>query len=135
MDKFDNDFNNYEGQPNHEINSRYGRHHGRPPHERHERHELHHSRYDDNEFAADFVADSPRGGDATSGAVIAGIVGVVAGFIALFIYPLALGLVGVALGCYAIAKGNKVLGYTAIGIGLLAAVMPLFSTGPFISLF
>jgi len=129
MDKFDNDFNNYDGQPNHELNSRYGR--------THNEHERRRSRYEDTEFAADLLtnANDVTDGNSTSGAVIAGGVGLAASIVALFTYPLALGIVGIALGCYAVAKGNKVLGFLTIGIGILAAVMPLFYTGPFISIF
>ena len=127
MDNFENDFNNYERQPNHEINSRHGRGRSRNEHQR--------SGYNDTEFAADFLANDFTSGDSTSGAMIASWVGLAAVIVALFTYPLILGIVGIALGCYAVAKGNKILGYLTIGIGLLATVMPLFYTGPFISLF
>jgi len=128
MDNFDNnEFNNYERQPNHEINSRHGR--GRSRNERRR------PRLDDTEFAAEFVANDFTGGDTASGPLIAGIVGLVAAVVALFTYPLVLGMAGIALGIYAVVKGNKILGFLTIGIGLLAAVMPLFYTGPFISIF
>ena len=126
MDNFDNnDFNNYNRQPNHEINSR----HGRPSADRRSRFD------DDTEFSADFLTNDFIRGNSTTGAVIAGIVGLAATIVALFTYPLVLGILGIGLGCYAIAKGNKVLGYLTIGIGLLAIVMPIFYTGPFISIF
>jgi len=125
MNKFDNDFNNYKGQPNHELNSRYG---GRRDHRG--------LKYDDDtEFATDFLANDVTDGNSTSGALIAGGLGMVASIVALFTYPFVLGMAGIALGCYAVAKGNKILGYLTIGIGLLAAVMPLFYTGPFMSIF
>ena len=127
MDNFDNDFNNYERQPNHEVNSRHSR--SRDEHRRRSR------KYDDSEFAADFLANDLIGGNSTTGALIAGIVGLIASFVALFTYPFVLGIAGIALGVYAVAKGNKIIGYLTIGIGLLAAVMPLFYTGPFMSIF
>ena len=127
MDNFDNnDFNNYERQPNHEMNSRHGR--NRSPYDRNRR------RSNDTEFAADFVANE-MGGDATNVALITGVVGVIAAVVALFTYPVMLGIVGIALGCYAVAKGNKIVGFLAIGIGLLAAAMPLIFDGSFISIF
>ena len=126
MNNFDNDFNNYERQPNHEMNSRHGR--SRDEHRRR-------PKYDDSEFAADFLTNDLIGGNATTGAMIAGIVGLLSSVVALFTYPLILGVVGIALGIYAVTKGNKILGYITIGIGLLAAVMPLFYTGPFMSIF
>ena len=126
MNRFDDDFNNYRGQPNHEFNSRYGR----------GRNDRRGRRYDDDtEFAADFLTDDVTDGNATSGALIAGGLGLAASVVALFTYPLVFGLLGIALGAFAVAKGNKVLGYLTIGVGLLAAVMPLFYTGPFMSLF
>ena len=129
MDNFDNnDLNNYERQPNHEINSRYGRSRDRDNNHRR-------SRYDDTEFSADFLTNDITSGDSTTGALIAGVVGLVAAIVALFTYPLVLGIVGIALGCYTVAKGSKILGFLTIGIGVLATVMPLFYTGPFISIF
>ena len=125
MDNFDNnDLNNFERQPNHEINTRHRR----------SRNELR-SKYDDTEFAADFLANDVRSGNSINGAMIAGIVGLLSVVVALFTFPLVLGLVGIALGIYAVVKGNKVLGFLTIGIGVLAVVMPLFYTGPFISIF
>ena len=124
MDNFDNnDFNNFERQPNHEINTRHRR--ARNEHQR---------KYDDTEFAADFLANDITEVNSTS-ALIAGIVGLVAAVVALFTFPLVLGIVGIALGIYTVVKGNKILGFLAIGIGILATVMPLFYTGPFISIF
>jgi len=127
MDKYDNDFNNYKCQPNHEVNSRYGKLRATD-----DRLSL---REDDAEFATDFLTNDATDGNATSGALIAGVLGLAASVLALFTYPLMLGIVGIALGCFAVAKGNKIIGYLTIGIGLLAAVMPLFYTGPFISMF
>ena len=126
--EFNNDFNNYERQPNHEMNSRYGR--GRTINEHHRR-----SKFDDTEFAADFLANDYSSGDSTTAGLIVGVAGLVAAVVALFTYPIVLGIVGIALGIYAVAKGNKVIGYLTIGIGLLAAVIPLFYTGPFITIF
>ena len=125
MDKFDNDLNRHERQPNHELNSRRG-----SLYNEHRR-----TRYEDSEFAADLLANDVTDGNSTSGAVIAGGVGLAASVVALFTYPVILGLAGIALGCYAVAKGNKILGFLTIGIGLLAAIMPLFYTGPFMSMF
>ena len=123
MDNFDNnDLNNFERQPNHEINTRHRR-------ARNLR------RYDDTEFATDFLANDLTDVNSTSAALIAGIVGLVAAFVALFTYPLVLGIVGIGLGIYTVVKGNKILGFLAIGVGVLASVIPLFYTGPFISIF
>ena len=127
MDNFDNDFNNYDGQPNHEINSRYGKSSAYHDHKR--------SKRDDTEFATDFLTNDATDGNATSGALIAGISGLAASVAALFTYSFVLGIIGIALGCFAVAKGNKIIGFMAIGIGFLAAVTPLFYTGPFMSLF
>jgi len=123
MDNFDNDFNNYEGQPNHEVNSRYGR-----------SYKEYRGLRDDDEFAAEFLADDVTN-EATSGAVIAGVLGTIASIVALFMYPVILGIVGIALGCFAVAKGNKVLGFIAIGVGILSAIMPMVYNGPFVSMF
>ena len=129
MDNFNNnDFNNYERQPNHEINSRHGR--NRSHYDRSRR------RSNDSEFAAEFVANNDvTGGDATNIALITGVVGLIAAVVALFTYPIMLGIVGIALGCYAVAKGNKIVGFLAIGIGLVAAAMPFLFDGSFISMF
>ena len=127
MDKYDNDFNNYKCQPNHETNSRYGRSRSSD-----DRLDL---RDDDTEFATDFLANGVTDGNSTSGALIAGILGLVASVMALFTHPLMLGLAGIALGCFAVAKGNKIVGYLTIGIGLLAVAVPLFYTGAFMSMF
>ena len=126
MDNFDNDFNNYERQPNHEINARYGR-----PYK-----EYRGLRDDDTEFSTDFLtSDVTTDTSSTGSALVAGAAGMIASIAALFTAPFLLGIVGIALGFFAAAKGNKVLGYLTIGVGLLAAVIPLFYTGPFISLF
>jgi len=125
MDNFDNDFNNYEGQPNHEINSRYGN-----PYRRYDG-----LRNDDTEFATDFLANNEEAHNATSGAVIAGIISVIASLIALFTFPIALGIAGIALGGFSVAKGNKALGYLGIFIGLLAVATPILFGGSIISLF
>ena len=114
-------------QPNHEIN------------EQHKKmgHDYLGHRYPDpyrEEYSADLI-DRDIGTTATSGATIAGFVGLAATIFALFNYSFALGVVGVALGCYAVAKGAKTLGIIAIGIGLFAVVFHLFYSGPFISLF
>lgn len=110
---------NHDKQPNHELN---------------ERHRKLNS-YDE-EFATDLLDhDRDISGDATSGAVIFGFIGLAATIMALFNYSFILGAVGIALGCYTVAKGAKILGMATICIGLLAVVFPLFYSGPFISLF
>jgi len=125
MDNFDNDFNNYERQPNHEVNSRYGNTY---------------RKYDgidndDTEFATDFFARGEDVHNATSGAVVAGIISVIASFIALFTYPIALGIAGIALGGFSIAKGNKSLGYLGIFIGVIAVATSIIFGGSMLSLF
>lgn len=125
MDQFNNDFNNYEGQPNHEMNARYGG----------SNYQSHRNFRDNEEFATEFLTSEIRNTDATSGAVIAGVAGTIASVAALFAYPLILGVIGFALGCFAIAKGNKVLGYIAVATGIFAAIMPWLNNGPFISMF
>ena len=129
MDNFNNnDLNNYERQPNHEENSRHGR--NRSNFDRSRR------RANDSEFAAEFVANNDMtDGNATNIALITGVVGLIAAVVALFTYPVMLGILGIALGCYAVAKGNKIVGFLAIGVGLVAAVMPLLFDGAFISMF
>lgn len=126
MDNYDNDFNNYDHQPNHEINSRHGR--SRSTHSRLN------LREDHSEFATDFLVDEVKDGNSTSGALIAGALGLAASVMALFMHPLILGIMGISFGCFAIAKGNKIIGYLAIGIGLLAAILPMFYTGPVMSI-
>jgi len=116
MKNYDNDFNNYEGQPNHEVNSKFGRGY-------------------DNEFATDFLSNDHLIHDATTGANISGIVGIIASLAALTVYPLILGSIAVALGAFSVSKGNKTLGYTSIGIGLLAVATSFILTGPILSIF
>jgi len=128
MDNFDNDFNNYNRQPNHEHNLRYGMR------------GMDHYRDqgfddDDTEFATDFMTNDVTDGNSTSGALIAGVAGMVATVIALFAYSFILGAIGIGLGLFAVAKGNKVIGYITIGIGALAIATMLFSNGPFMSIF
>jgi len=117
---------NHDKRPNYDLNERH-------------RNSYDHRKYPysyDEEFAADLLElDRDISGDATSGAVIFGFIGLVAAVIALFNYSFILGAAGIALGCYAVAKGAKVLGYITVGIGLLAAIFPLFYNGPFMSLF
>jgi len=130
MNDYDNDFNNYGKQPNHEINSRYGRVSWDSDGWEHE--------YDDySEFASDFLSEpyTSSRNDATSGAVVAGIVGVIAGLVALFNYPYLLGGVAVILGTYAIAKGNKVLGFSAVALGIFSAILPFFFGFSFLAFF
>lgn len=122
---------NHGKQPNHELNERHRKlnsyDHDRSPKGMYA--------YDE-EFAADLLdLDRDIPGDATSGAVIFGFIGLVATIVALFNYTFILGAIGIALGCYAVAKGAKILGISTICVGLLAIVFPLFYTGPFISLF
>ncbi|MCL1989930.1 MAG: hypothetical protein FWG67_03485 [Defluviitaleaceae bacterium] len=125
MDNFKNDFKDYEEQPNHEINSRYGR----SPYKEYR------SLENDTEFATDFLTSDGTDGNSTSGALIAGMLSMLASIAALFTYPLFLGIVGIALGCFSVAKGNKVIGYIGIGVGVLAMVISMLYRGSFISLF
>jgi len=128
MDNFDNDFNNFEGQPNHEYNAR----HARPLRS----FDDYSSRYDDDEFAAELLADNrDLGGNSTSGAMVAGGLGILAALVGMFMHPLILGLLGLALGGYAFAKGNKTVGVISMIMGVIAAAVPLFHTGPFFTLF
>ena len=130
MDNFDNDFNNFEGQPNHEMNARRGR-------SLRSYDDYGYAEFDrDVEFAADFAMDDERvSGNATSGAMIAGGLGLVASLAAMFMHPLILGIVGIALGIFAFSKGNKIVGAISVLMGLVAVVVPMFTTGPFFTLF
>jgi len=128
MDNFSNDLNNFEGQPNHELNTRQGR--------SLRSFDDYGSRYDDDEFAAELLADNRAlSGNSTSGALIAGGLGIVIALIAMFMHPLILGLIGAAMGIFAFAKGNKIVGVIAIIMGVIAAAVPMFHTGPFFTLF
>lgn len=90
----------------------------------------------DEEFAADdLTLDKDIPGDATSGSVIFGFIGLAASIIALFNFSFTFGIIGIVLGFYAGAKGSKVLGISTICIGLLAVIFTLFYSGPFVSLF
>ena len=126
MDNFDNDFNNYNRQPNHEYNARE---------RRGSHHNLNRKVDQDTEFATDFMSNEVTDGNSTSGALIAGVAGVVASVIALFAYSFILGAIGIGLGLFAVAKGNKVIGYVTMGIGILAVGASLFSNAPFMSIF
>jgi hypothetical protein len=127
MDNFDNDFKGYDKQPNHEINSRYGRHN---------RDDYQGRRFnDDTEFATDFMTNDMIDGNSTSGALIAGGLGMAVGVVALFAYSFVLGAIGIGLGLFAVAKGNKIIGFITIGIGVIAVATMLFSNGPFMSMF
>lgn len=126
MNNLDNDVNNYKGQPNHEINSRYGKSNSYNDHK---------NSKDETEFASDFLSNDFVGGDSTSGALIAGCLGLAATFAALFAYSFILSAIGIALGCYAVAKGAKILGAVTVCLGLLAMVTPLFFNASFMSLF
>ena len=124
---------NHDKQPNHKVNEHHRKLNSYDAHRDHR----YLNSYDE-EFATDHMLDLDRDmpGDATSGAVIFGFIGLAATVIALFNgYSFILGSVGIALGCYAVAKGAKMLGITTIGIGLLAVVVPLFYNAPFMSLF
>jgi len=127
MDNFDNDFNNYNRQPNYDRNSRYGM--------RGMDHYRDQEFDDDTEFATDFMTNEVTDGNSTSGALIAGVAGMVAAVIALFAYSFILGAIGIGLGLFAVARGNKIIGYIAIGIGALAVAIMLFSNVPFMSIF
>jgi len=129
MDNFNNDFNNFERQPNHELNARYGRI---------ARGYDSYDDYDglDEEFAAEFLAESyDFKENSTSGALIAGALGIIAALVGMFMHPVVLGLSGIALGGYAFAKGNKTAGIIAIIMGVIAAAMPVVHTGAFYTLF
>jgi len=128
MDNFENDFNNFEGQPNHEQNTR---------HERQLRNfDDYNSRYNDEEFSADLLANNrDLDGNSTSGAMISGGLGIVAGLVGMFMHPLILGLIAIVLGGYAFAKGNKIVGAISIIMGVIAAIAPIFFDGAFYSMF
>ena len=126
MNNFDNDVNNYKGQPNHELNSRNGKS---------DSYNSYHESRNDTEFASDFLSNDLVGGDSTSGALIAGSLGLAATVVALFVYSFILGAIGIALGCYAVIKGAKIIGISTICIGLLAMSIPLFYNNSFMSLF
>ena len=129
MDNFDNDFNNFEGQPNHEENTRRGR-------SLRSFDDYEHSSYkDDVEFASDLADYNKLGGNATSGAMIFGGLGIATSLAAMFMYPVILGLIGAAFGIYAFSKGNRVVGAISAIMGIVAAVAPMLTTGPFFTLF
>jgi hypothetical protein len=123
---------NHDKQPNHELNERQ-----RKLNSSNSYIGPRNSDSYDEEFAADLLNldGSMSSGDATSGAMILGFLGLVATIIALFNYSFILGAVGIALGVYAVSKGAKFLGIATICIGLVAVVFPLFYNGPFMSLF
>ena len=128
MDNKENDFNNFEGQPNHEYNARHSR--------QLRSFDDYSSRYNDDEFAAELLADNrDLDGNSTSGAMIAGGLGILASLIAMFMYPVALGLVGVALGIYAFMRGNKIIGVISVIMGIIAAAAPILFTGAFYTMF
>jgi len=127
MENFDNDFNNYQGQPNHELNSR--------------------SRYgvtdsykrlksaDESEFASDFLADDLATSEMNDGALIASIVGLAVTILALFAYSTVFGLIGIALGIYATFNNSKILGALTIFIGIVAVVTQILYNISFMSRF
>jgi len=133
MDNHNNDFNNYEGQPNHELNERYGRKDS--DYDRPGRESDRLRRYNDEEFATEFITDDHHDGNATSGSMIAGALGIITAIVAMFMHPVLFGLIGVALGIFAFSKGNKIIGIVAILMGLMAAAMPVLHTGPLFSMF
>ena len=128
MDNKENDFNNFEHQPNHEQNTRHAR--------QLRNFNDYNSRYDNEEFASELLADNGAlDGNSTSGAMISGGLGIVAGLVAMFMYPMILGLTAIGLGGYAFAKGNKTGGVISVIMGVIAAAAPLFFGGAFYSMF
>ena len=123
MDDFNNDYNKFE-DPDYEMR-RY-----QNPYQRYEGYKS-----DDTEFSTDFLSNNVNEHDATSGAIIAGIVGIISSLVALFMYQVVLGIAGIALGGFSVSKGNKTMGYLSIGIGVLALITPILFGGSIISLF
>ena len=134
MDNFDKDYNNYEGQPNHEINSKYGK--SNDSGYGVNMYGFDHRSYsadNDEEFAAEFLQRDYTHGDSTTGALIAGGLGLLLSIIALFRHPVLFGLMGVVLGIYGVAKGNKTLGFLAIAVGLVASLASFIVAGAFLA--
>lgn len=131
MDNFDNDFNNFEDQPNHELNSKYGR-----ASQNHDSYIAKRQRYNDSEFAAEFASnDIDIHHNATSGALITGAIGIATMIAAMFFYPLVLGVVAMLFGAYSFSRGNKVIGLIALVGGFITAIVPMFINGALFTLF
>jgi len=126
MDNFEDDFNRHDRESENDLNSYY-----RNPFQPYNRFGGYR---DDSEFSTDFFTDV-NNHDATSGAIIAGIVGIISSLVALFIFPIVLGIAAIGLGGFSVSKGNKTMGYLSIAIGILALITPILYGGSVISLF